>query len=63
MDRCQVYKHNLNSNCIHDELKQQFKQDILHEVKLFLDALNDDVVNVNVKTNDNIKQSYNFMIS
>ena len=31
------------------------------EVKLFLDDLKDDVVNV--KANNNIKQSYNFMIS
>ena len=37
------------------------KHDILNEVKLFLDALRDDVVNV--KTNNNIEQFYNFMIS
>ena len=59
-DRCKVYKDRLKSNCIDDELKQQLKRDILNEVKLFLDASKDDIVNV--KTINNIKQSYNFKI-
>ena len=37
------------------------KQDIVYEVKMCLDALQDDVANV--KTNKNSKQSYNFKIS
>ena len=61
MDRCKVYKDHLKANCIDDEFKQQLKQDILNEVKLFLDDLKHDVINVN--TNKNIKQSYNFKIS
>ena len=61
MDRCKVYKDHLKSNCIDDEFKQQFEHDILNEVTLLLDALSDDVVNV--KTNNNITHSYNFMIS
>ena len=44
MDRCKVYKDHLKSNCI-DEFKQQLKHDMLNEVKLFLNALKDDVVN------------------
>ena len=59
LDRCKVYKDHLKSNCVNDEFKQQLKHDILNEVKLFLDALKDDVVNV--KTNN--KQSYNCMIN
>ena len=43
-DRCKVYKDHLKSNCI-DAFKQQFKQDMLNEVKLCLNALEDDVVN------------------
>ena len=62
MGRCKVYKDQLKANCIDDEFKQQFKQDILNDVKLFLDALKNDVVNVNVNNNKNIKQSYNFKI-
>ena len=46
MDRCKVYKDHLKSNSINDEFKQQLKHDILHEVKMFLDALKYDVVNV-----------------
>ena len=61
MDRCKVYKDHLKANCIDDEFKQQLKQDILNELKLFLDALKNDVVNVN--TNKNTKHSYNFKIS
>ena len=61
MDRCKVYKDQLRSNCIDDEFKQQLKQDILNEFQLFLDGLENDVINVN--TNKNIKQSYNFKIS
>jgi len=60
MDTCKVYKDHLKSNCTDDEFKQQLEQDILNEVKIFLDALKDDVVNV--KTNKN-KQSYDFKIS
>ena len=37
------------------------KEEILNEVTMFLDALKDDVVNV--KTNNHIKQSYNFKVS
>ena len=33
MDRCKVYKDHLKANYTDDELKQQLKQDILHEVK------------------------------
>ena len=61
VDRCKVYKDHLKSNCIADEFKQQLKQDILIEFSMFLDALKDDLVNVN--TNKNVKQSYNFKIS
>ena len=61
MDRCKVYKHHLKANCIDDEFNQQLKQDILNEFKLLLDALKNNVVNVN--TNKNIKQSYSFRIS
>ena len=53
MDRCKVYKDHLTATCIDDQFKQQLKQDILNEVKICLDALKDDVVNV--KTNNNIK--------
>ena len=42
-------------------LNNNFKQDILNEVDMCLDPLKDDVGNV--KTNRNIKQSYNFTIS
>ena len=61
MDRCKVYKDDLKSNCIDDEFKQKLKHDLSNEVKLFLDASKDDVVNV--EANNNIQQSYNFMIS
>ena len=61
MDRCKAYKDYLKSNCIDNEFKQQLKHDISNEFKLFLDDLRDD--GVNVKTKNNIKQSYNFMIS
>ena len=61
MDRCEVYEDYLKSNCIDDEFKQQLKQDILNESKLFLDALQNDVVNVN--SNKNIRHYYNFKIS
>ena len=61
MERCKVYKDHLKSNCIDDEFRQQLKQDTLNEFELFLDALKNDVVDVN--TNKNIKQSYNFKIS
>ena len=61
MDRCEVYKDHQKSNCIDDELKQQLKQDILNDVNMFFDASKDDVVNV--QTNKNIKQYYNFKIS
>jgi len=60
MDRSKVYKEHLKTLCIDDEFKQQLKHDIMNEVKMFLDALKDDVVTV--KTNKNIKQSYNFKI-
>ena len=60
MDRCKVQKDHLKAHCIDDEFKQQLKPDILNEVK-FLDALKDDVINVN--TDKNIKQSYKFKIS
>ena len=56
-----VYQGHLKSNCIDDEFQQELEQDILNEVNMFLDALKDDVANV--KTNKNIKQSYNFKIS
>ena len=61
MDGCKVYKNRLKSNTIDDEFKQHLKRDLLNEVNLCLDDLKDDVVNV--KTNNNIEQSYNFMIS
>ena len=61
MDKCKVYKDHLKANCIDDAFKQQLKQEILNEVALFLDALKNDVVNVN--NNKNIKNSYNFKIS
>ena len=61
MDRCKVHKDHLKANCIEDEFQQQLKQDILNEVKLFLDDLKHDVLNVN--THKNIKQYYNFKIS
>ena len=61
MERCKVYKDHLKANCIDDEFKQQLKQDILNELKLFLDALKNDVANVS--NNKNIKHSYNFKIS
>jgi len=61
MDRCKVYKDHLKANCTDDEFKQQLKQDLLNEVKLFLDALRNDVVNV--RNNTNIKHSYIFKIS
>ena len=47
MDRCEAYKDHLKSHCIDDdEFKQQLKHDILNGFKLCLDALKDDVVNV-----------------
>ena len=58
VDRCRVCKDHLKANWIDDEFKQQLKQDILNEVIMCLDALKDDVVNV--KTNKNVKHSYNF---
>ena len=61
MDRCKTYKDHLESNCIDDEFKQQLKQDILNEVNMFLDALEEDVVNV--KTHESIKQYYKFKMS
>ena len=61
MDICKVYKNDLKSKRIDDEFKQQLKHAIPNETWLFLDALTDDVVNV--ETNNNIKQSYNFKIS
>jgi len=61
MDRCKVYKDHLRSTCIDDEFKQQLKHDILNELELCLDALKNDVINVN--TRKNIKQSCNFKIS
>ena len=60
MDICKVYKDHLKTNCV-DQFKQQLKHGILNEVKLCLDALKDDVFNA--KTNNNIKQSYNFKLS
>ena len=53
MYRCKVYKDDLKANCIDDELKEQLKQDIQNEVELLLDALKNDVLNVN--TSNNIK--------
>ena len=35
MDRCMVYKDHLKSNSIDEEFKQQWKHDILNEVKMF----------------------------
>ena len=61
MEICKVYKDHLKANCIDDEFEQQFKQDILTEFILFLDALKNDVVDAN--THKNIKQSYNYKIS
>ena len=61
MDRCKVYKDHLKSNSIDEEFKQQLKHDIMNEVKMFLDALKNDVVNG--KTNNNIKKTYSFNIS
>ena len=49
MDRCKVYKDHVIANCIDDEFKQQLQQEILNEVKMVLDVLKDEVVNV--KTN------------
>ena len=60
MDRSKVYRDHLKVNCIDDESKQELKEDILNEIKMFLDALKDDLVNV--KTNKNVKQSSNFKI-
>jgi len=57
---CKAYKDHFKSNCVDNEFKQQLRHGILNKVKLFLDAWKDDVVNV--ETNNNIKQSYNFMI-
>ena len=53
MDRCKAYKDHLKSKCIDDAFEQQLKHDILNEVKLFLDALKDDVANV--KTNKTLR--------
>ena len=61
MDRCKVYKDHLKSNSIGEEFKQQLKHDIMNEVKMFLDALKNDVVNA--KTNSNIRKTYSFNIN
>ena len=60
MDRCKVYKDHLKSNSIDEEFKQQLKHDILNEVKMFLNDLKNDVVNV--KTNNNIRKTNSFSI-
>ena len=60
-DRCKVYEDQLKANCIDDEFKQQLKQEVLNEVKMCLNVVKDDVVNV--RTNKNIKQSCNFKIT
>ena len=60
MDRCKVYKDHLKSNSIDEEFKQQLKHDILNEVKMFLNDLKNDVVNV--KTNNNIRKTNSFNI-
>ena len=36
----------IKSNCIDDEFKQQLKHDILNVVKMFSDALKDDVADI-----------------
>ena len=60
MDRCRVYQDHLKSNSIDEEFKQQLTHDILNEVKMFLNDLKNDVVNV--KTNNNIRKTNSFSI-
>jgi len=57
MGRCKVYKDHVKSNCIDDEFTHQLNQDTLNEVKMLLDALKNDVVNVNTKTLSNLRIS------
>ena len=47
--RNMIINHHVKTNCIDHEFKQQLKHDLINKV--------------NVKTKNNIKQSYDFMIS
>ena len=61
MSRCKVYKDYLKANSIDDEFKEQFKNDILNEFRMFLNTLKDDVIHT--KNDNNIKRTLNFSIS